>query len=75
MATEAEELMDAETFERRVKLHRLRSETIIAAARMVLVEGRSQMDACRTVGTTSGQLSPVVRKLADDMCPCCGRPV
>jgi hypothetical protein len=67
--------MDIETFGRRVQIHRLRSETIIAAARMVLVEGRSQMDACRTIGTTSGQISPVVRKLSADTCPCCGQKI
>lgn len=67
--------MTIEIFERRVKLHKLRSETIIAAARMVLIDGKGQREACRVVGTTSGQLSPVIKKLSLDQCPCCGHDI
>lgn len=67
--------MTNEEFERRIAIHRVHSETMIAAARRVLVDGCGQREACRLVGCTSGQLNPIVKKLRADTCPCCGQAI
>lgn len=67
--------MTPELFEQRIKIHNVRSATMVAAARLVLIGGKGQREACRMIGTTSGQLSPIVQKLKLDTCPCCGQQI
>lgn len=68
-------MMTSDEFERRITIHRVHSETMIAAARKVLVDGKGQRETCRMVGCTPGQLNPIIKKLRSDTCPCCGQAI